>query len=34
VGEVASRVRPELAMRFVLPALATPAKPFLSSVKG
>ena len=34
VGESAARMRPELAVRFVLPELATPAKPFLASVKG
>lgn len=34
IGEAASRVRPELAMQFELPALNTPLKPFLTSVKA
>jgi hypothetical protein len=34
IGEAASRARPELAMQFELPALYTPLKPFLTSVKA
>ena len=34
VGEAAARVRPELAMQFELPALNTPLKAFLTSVKA